>query len=90
MDIKLVPTYGFMAPDYHYKCPMSGEVVTSAARRRYLMAKHNVVDANDLKPGSAIRLAEQEKAAREADAKKLHPFTEKELDPYRPPVSTHD
>lgn len=30
-----------------YKCPMSGEVVTSNRRRKYLMEANNVVDARE-------------------------------------------
>jgi putative FmdB family regulatory protein len=49
--------------DVNYRCPMSGEVVQSMKRRKYLMEKHGVVDSRELtdtwKKNQAARQAEQ-------------------------------
>lgn len=53
--------------DVSYKCPMSGEVVKSMRRRKYLMEKNGVVDARDFKESWAK--ADAKKKADKAEAK---------------------
>ena len=52
--------------DLNYRCPMSGEVVQSMARRKYLMEKHDVVDARDYT--DAWKRSTERKAREKAEA----------------------
>lgn len=36
-----------------YKCPITNEIVTTERQRREIMARHDLVDANDFKPKRA-------------------------------------
>lgn len=47
-----------------YACPLSGEVVTSQSRRKYLMEKHGVVDARDYT--TSWKRVRQQRAAEKA------------------------
>lgn len=50
--------------DIDYKCTVSGEVVQSMRQRKYIMEKHGLVDARDLKDTWQRKLA-ADKAERE-------------------------
>lgn len=58
--------------DVSYQCPMTGEVVKSMKRRKYLMEKHGVVDSRELtdtwKKNLAKRQREKEEAQKAYDA----------------------
>jgi len=41
---------GMVQSEAHYRCPVTGEAVTSNRQRRYIMDKNNLVDANDFPP----------------------------------------
>lgn len=45
----------YVRPDTHYKCPVTNAGVTSQAQRRNIMAKHDLIDANDFTPEYAMR-----------------------------------
>lgn len=53
-----------------YQCPVSGEVVQSMRRRKYIMEKNGLVDARDMKDTWKRRLA-ADKAERE-DVKRIN------------------
>lgn len=59
--IRIQPVMGFVQPDVHYKCVVTGQGVTSHRQRRNIMAEKNLIDANDFKPEQAA-----------ARAKKIH------------------
>lgn len=54
--------------DVSYECPMTGEVVKSMRRRKYLMEKNNVVDARDFEGHWAK--TESKRKADKAEAEK--------------------
>lgn len=56
--------------DVDYQCPVSGEVVQSMRRRKYIMEKNGLVDARDMKDTWTRRLA-ADKAERE-EVKRLN------------------
>lgn len=57
-----------VAADVGYQCPMSGEVVSSNRRRKYLMEKNGVVDARDYtKTWAKVR---KERAEEKAEVQK--------------------
>ena len=52
--------------DVGYECPMSGEIVKTMRRRKYLMEKHGVVDARDYKESWARADAKRKEERAEA------------------------
>ncbi len=44
----LTPPQGYAQGDMDFACPHSGEPITSAKKRREVMAKHNLVEAEPL------------------------------------------
>ena len=57
--------------DIDYRCTITGENVQSMRKRQYIMEKHDLVDARDLKPQWDRTLAAQ-KAERDAAAKEYN------------------
>ena len=57
--------------DIDYRCTITGENVQSMRKRQYIMEKHDLVDARDLKPQWERTLAAQ-KAERDAAAKEYN------------------
>lgn len=47
MPIKLSPNIGYVQGDCHYTCPVTRQQVTTNRQRRNIMARHNLIDAND-------------------------------------------
>lgn len=58
-QVILRPPMGYVRPDTHYKCPVTNEGVTSQRQRRNIMAKHDLIDANDMTPDFAKRQEEK-------------------------------
>lgn len=52
---------------FEYKCTMSGEVVSTYRKRKYLMEKHGVVDARDYT--NTIKAKMKSRADEKAEAK---------------------
>jgi putative FmdB family regulatory protein len=50
----------------HYKCPVTGEQVTSRRRRQYIMDKHDLIDANET-IGNKLLTDQRAAAAREGE-----------------------
>jgi putative FmdB family regulatory protein len=62
-----------------YKCPVTGEVVTSYRQRRNLMAQHNLVDANDFTPAYMVERKRKARAENERIAAGLYADLPKEI-----------
>lgn len=74
--------------DIDYRCTVTGEPVQSMRKRQYIMDKHDLVDARDLKPQWERTLATQ-KAEREAAAKEYNSLPDavkKAVQTMNPPV----
>ncbi len=54
-QVLLEAPMAYVRPDTHYKCPVTNAGVTSQAQRRNIMAKHDLIDANDFTPEYAMR-----------------------------------
>ena len=54
--------------DVGYKCPMTGEVVSTNRRRKYLMEKNGVVDARDYT--DSWKRVRQQRAEEKAEVQK--------------------
>lgn len=50
MGVKIQPVIGYVQRDCHYKCPATGQMVTSNRQRKNIMREHNLIDANDFPP----------------------------------------
>ena len=55
---------GFVDREIHYKCPVTNQEVTSRRQRNEIMARNNLMDANDFKDSikKKMRKSKQEKA----------------------------
>lgn len=58
--IKTAPM-GFVDREIHYECVATGEKVTSRRQRNEIMARENLVDANDIIPSHKQRMEKKRK-----------------------------
>lgn len=69
----------------NYRCPATGEVITSRRQRQYVMQKNGLIDADDVNPGlikaQDARHAEDKRIAEECSAG-LKPETRRQLAEY--------
>jgi predicted nucleic acid-binding Zn ribbon protein len=62
-----------------YKCPVTGQVVTSYRQRANIMAEHRLTDANDFSPQYMVERKRKERAENERLAAQLYADTPKEI-----------
>lgn len=62
-----------------YKCPVTGQTVTSERQRRNLMAEHRLVDANDFTPAYMVERKRKARAENERLAAELYRDIPKEV-----------
>ena len=72
MRIKIQPVMGSVQGECHYRCPATGQMVTSWKQREEIFAKYNLMDARDhtpefVKRESDRRIANDERIAAEMD-----------------------
>lgn len=60
----------FVPGDFAYQCQITGEVVQTERKRKYIMEQHNLADARDYKDTWAKKRAK--KAEEAAEAKKYY------------------
>lgn len=72
MAVRLTPNLGYVQQDCSYRCPVTRQWVTSNRQRQNIMAKHNLVDANDVcNPERAFAQADRDKAETAAQISQL-------------------
>jgi hypothetical protein len=47
MDVKIQPVIGYVQRPTDYKCPVTGQWVSTNRQRQNIMREHNLIDAND-------------------------------------------
>lgn len=73
------PTYGYVQSECHYKCPATGQSVTSWKQRRETFARHGLNDASDYNVEKEIAKARKKKADSEALARQMPHYGEQQL-----------
>lgn len=69
MDVVLhAPIAAMVQAEARYRCPVTGQKVTTRRERRYLFEKHDLVDANDFASNREKTIKHRERA-RELSAK---------------------
>ena len=67
-QVILTAPHGHVQMDVHYVCPVEGRPVTSWKDRAEIMARHDLVDAND--HNKAAKRREKERKAKALEAEK--------------------
>ncbi len=55
--------YGSVRMEAHYRCPATGQGVTTWKQRREIMARHNLVDVSDMPASKVIEQEDKKWAA---------------------------
>jgi RNA-binding protein YlmH len=61
MDVKIQPVIGYVQRPTDYKCPVTGQWVSSNRQRANIMREHNLIDANDFPLTPAVIEKEERK-----------------------------
>lgn len=71
MSIKIQPVMGSVQGECHYRCPATGQLVTSWKQRNEIFKRHNLMDARDMNPGFVKRESDAQIARDEAIAAEM-------------------
>lgn len=73
MRVKIQPVIGCVQRPCDYKCPVTGQWVSTNRQRTNIMREHNLIDANDFAPTKEFFGKEERKLAdRRALAAKIN------------------